>query len=245
MSRNVEVINDVMPETSTRWRAVAQPVGNAAAVPAERSAAEIEVARLVQRLFLSAATNEQPKVVAFSAVDRQAGCSWVCAKVAELLATLTQNLVCIVDGNFLHPSLHERFGTDASPGLADAMRQAHQIEQFVARTPTNRLWIMPAGSSQVASTGFVDPSRMRTRLSELREEFDFVLVDAPAMSVSSDAVVLGSLVEGVVLVIASNATRRDAARTAKQVLEDAEIPILGAVLNKRTYPIPAAVYRLI
>lgn len=243
MARNVELINDVIAESPTRPRAVRQSVTNTAGVLGERTAAETEVIRLVQRLFLSAATEEQPKVVAFSGVDRHAGCSWVCAKVAELLAALTQRLVCIVDANLLFPSLHEYFRVEPSPGLAEAMKQAQQIEQYVARTPTNRLWVMPAGSRKEAPIGFINPSRLRTRLAELREEFDFVLVDAPALSVSTDAVVLGSLAEGVVLVIASSATRRDAARTAKQVLEHSKIPVLGAVLNKRTYPIPAAVYR--
>ncbi len=242
MSRNVGVIDDIAREARSRPSAVPQPSASVADVPVSQSAPEPEVARLVHRLFLSAAGEEQPKAVAFSAVDRRAGCSWVCARAAELLATHTQSLVCAVDANFLDPSLHEYFRTELAPGLADATRQAQQIEHFVARTPTNRLWIMPAGSRQAASAAIVNRSRMRTRLSELREEFDFVLVDTPAMSVSSDAVVLGSLAEGIVLVIASNATRRDAARTAKEVLEDAKVPILGAVLNKRTYPIPAALY---
>jgi protein-tyrosine kinase len=241
MSRNLGIVAEAAPEAPSRRRTMPPFSSNGAGEAVEHTAAGAEVARLVHRLFLSAATDEQPRIVTFSGVDRRAGCSWICAKAAELLATHTASMVCVVDANFLYPSLHDYFRTELSPGLADALRQAQQIEQFVARTPTNRLWMMPAGSGQ--GTGIVNPQRMRTRLCELREEFGFVLVDAPAMSLSSDALLLGSLSEGIVMVIASNTTRRDAARTAKQVLEDAKVPILGAVLNRRTYPIPAALYR--
>lgn len=242
MSRNFGIVDEATVAASIP-RVVPQPPGNSASPPIDQTAAEGEVAKLAHRLFLSASAEQQPRIVAFFAVDRRAGCSWVCAKAAELLATHTQNRVCVVDANFIDPFLHKYFHTEAAPGLTDALRQAEPIQRFVVRTGTNRVWIMAAGSRQVSAAGIMNPSRMRTRMAELREEFDFVLIDVPAMSVSSDAVLLGRMSEGAVMVIASNCTRRDAARAAKKVLEDAEVPILGAVLNKRTYPIPAAVYR--
>jgi Mrp family chromosome partitioning ATPase len=245
MSPNLEAINDVAQDAPSRPRAVPQHSSSGAAGPPDQSPAEAEVARLVHGLFLCAPAKEQPRIVAFSGVDRGAGCSWVCAKAAELLATHTSGLVCVVDANLLHPSLHEYFRAEVTPGLADALKQAGRIERFVVRTATKRLWMMPAGSRQDVSIGILDPSQMRGRLAELREEFDFVLVDAAAISVSRQPVVVGGLSDGVVMVIASNCTRRDAARIAKQTLEDAKVPTLGGVLNRRTYPIPAAVYRRI
>lgn len=243
MSRNVGLVDDVASVAASSPHEGSEAPADGAAVSFVPTAADAEVDKLVHRLFLSAGTSDQARILAFSAVDRGAGCSWVCAKAAELLATRTTNRVCVVDANFIHPSLHEHFCTDAAPGLADALRQVEPIQRFVVRTETNRLWLLAAGSRQLSAAGILNPPRIRTRVAELREEFDFVLIDAPAMSVSSDAVLLGQLSEGAVMVIASNSTRRDAARVAKQVLEDAEVPILGAVLNKRTYPIPAAVYR--
>ncbi len=243
MRQQLGVIEDTVSNAPTQHHPFSQspPVGPAP--PLGYAAAEVEVARLVHRLFISAPTEELPRIVAFSSVNRRSGCTWVCAKAAELLATHTQNRVCIVDGNFWCPSLHEHFRTDAAPGLSDAMRQTEQIQHFVTGTRTSRLWIMPSGSAHSWPSGLVNPSRIGVRLSELRAEFDFVLMDAPALSVSSDAVILGGLSDGIVLVIASNDTRRDSARTAKRILEDAKVSILGAVLNKRTYPIPAAIYR--
>ena len=83
---------------------------------------------------------------------------------------------------------------------------------------------------------------MRLRLTELRAEFDFVLIDASAMSVANDVIALGSMSDGVVLVLKANASRRQVARQAIEDLQGGKAKVLGAVLNQRTFPIPDALY---
>jgi Mrp family chromosome partitioning ATPase len=58
----------------------------------------------------------------------------------------------------------------------------------------------------------------------------------------SDGVALGQLADGVVLVLEANSTRREAAAKVTENLRAAQIKILGAVLNKRTFPIPGFLY---
>jgi hypothetical protein len=79
-------------------------------------------------------------------------------------------------------------------------------------------------------------------LAELRGEFDYVLVDVPPLNVFEDALAFGQLVDGAVLVVEANATRREAAMQAADRLRKAGIPVLGAVLNNRTFAIPKALY---
>ncbi len=78
---------------------------------------------------------------------------------------------------------------------------------------------------------------------ELRSEFDYVLIDAPPVNLYADAIILGGLADGAILVLESDVTRREAARKAKETLEGAEVRLLGAILNKRTFPIPESIYR--
>jgi protein-tyrosine kinase len=70
-----------------------------------------------------------------------------------------------------------------------------------------------------------------------------VLVDAPPLSRYADAVTLGQVTDGFVLVLEANATRREVAQMAADSLRAANIRILGAVLNKRTFPIPTSLYK--
>jgi Mrp family chromosome partitioning ATPase len=84
---------------------------------------------------------------------------------------------------------------------------------------------------------------MRDRFQELRKEFDYIVMNAPPLNVYADGMVLGRLMDGVVVVLEANASRREAALRVTNSLRTTNIPILGAVLNNRTFPIPEAVYK--
>ena len=83
---------------------------------------------------------------------------------------------------------------------------------------------------------------MKARVNELRKEFDYVLVDAPPLNDYSDALALGQISDGLVLVLEANATRRESAVRIADTLRASQIRVLGAVLNKRTFPIPEGLY---
>jgi Mrp family chromosome partitioning ATPase len=84
---------------------------------------------------------------------------------------------------------------------------------------------------------------MKTRLAELSREFDYVLIDTPAMKPCADSSIIARQTDGIVLVIAAGASKRDIAVNTKMLLEAARIPILGAVLNRRTFPVPDRIYQ--
>jgi polysaccharide biosynthesis transport protein len=84
---------------------------------------------------------------------------------------------------------------------------------------------------------------MKIRVLELRNEFDYVLLDAPPLSSYSDALALVQVADGIVLVLEANSTRRDAVARIVENLRAAQINVLGAVLNKRTFPIPTPLYK--
>jgi Mrp family chromosome partitioning ATPase len=134
------------------------------------------------------------------------------------------------------------FGAGEDPGLLQALTKQEPIGKFVRREAAN-LWVFPAGGSVTDTHNLVISEAMNYRLAELSREFDFVLVDTPDMKSSVDAVLIARRTDGAVLVIAANETKQNTAAKTKLAFERANVPILGAVLNKRTYPIPDALYR--
>ena len=86
---------------------------------------------------------------------------------------------------------------------------------------------------------------MKARVAELRKEFDYVLMDSPPLNTYADGVAIGQLTDGLVVVLEANSTRREAAAKVTENLRAAQIKILGAVLNKRTFPIPEILYNLL
>ena len=149
----------------------------------------------------------------------------------------------MVDANMRRPSLHDQFRVENAPGFADAISDVEPAAKFTRRTWSERLWLMTSGSAPGDLGRALDSARLRCCVAELREEFDYVLIDTPPLSPYSDAAVLGSLADGAILVIGSSTTRREAARAAKESLDAAGVHVLGAVLNRRAYPIPEAIYR--
>jgi Mrp family chromosome partitioning ATPase len=201
-----------------------------------------ESLKLVQRLFL---TSEQapPKAVMFAAIDSGNGCSRMCATAAQLLAENVSGSVCLMEGNFRTPSLPGLFGGTNHYGLADSLRQQGAIRSFAKRTERENLWLLSSGSHGDDSLNLLSCDRMKERMLELRSEFSFVLIDAPPLNTYADGLVLGRLVDGVVLILEANATRREVALRIAESLRTANIRVLAAVLNKRTFPIPSALYK--
>ena len=200
-----------------------------------------ELAKLVQRVFLLPG-GEYNHTVVFTSSDAGNGCSWICARVGELLASQVTGTVCLVDANLQSPTLHEQFAVPNHHGLSDALRQSGSIRGYVSQLSRRNLALVSCGSESKDAQSMVTSDRMRMRLSELRSEFDYVLIDCPSMSVSNEAVSLGSAADGVVLVLKANSTRKDRARNAVRDIQAAKVKVLGAVLNQRTFPIPDKLY---
>lgn len=77
----------------------------------------------------------------------------------------------------------------------------------------------------------------------LRNEFDYALIDCSSLKESSDLLSVAPFVDGVILVIEANRTRREQIQHAEKTIEKAQGKLLGHVLNKRTYTIPNWIYR--
>ena len=199
-----------------------------------------QMVQLVDRVFLFP-HSVTPRILAFSNVDVGTGSSEVCLNVGKLLAERGSGNVCIIDANGKQSLLSRLFATDGLRGLADVINITDGCEDCLIQLGDGHLWLLPAGSAGENSWTF-SPDRFQARLTELRKHFDYILIDAPAATAAS-AVLLGQAADGVIMVIEAHRTRRETALTAKEALEAAHIPVIGAVLNNRTFPIPEVVYR--
>lgn len=232
----------VAPQGFESSFSAAQPVEDdfPEAVSLETSGAiKQEIVKLVQRLFLS---EQGPRRVVFAGSESGCGCSWMCARVAEELASQGRGTVCVVDCNLRSPGLHQQFGTENHHGLSDALLGPGPVRDYVHRWSRN-LWLVSCGASPETGLTMLGSERMRARIAELRATFDYVLIDAAPLSSCNDAIVLGGLVDGVVLTLKANSSRRETARNVLHELKTANVRVLGAVLNQRTFPIPESLYK--
>jgi protein-tyrosine kinase len=197
---------------------------------------------LVQQMFLQP-IKDTPRMVVCAGIDHGSGCSQIAASVAETLALNAPGRVCLVEANFRSPGLSAVLGTTNGRGLTDALLEEGTMWSFLKPVRSERIWFLSSGSLAADSPNLLSSERIKARFAELRKEFEFVIIDAPPLTRYSDAIALGQLSDGLVLILEANSTRREAALAAAESLRSFGIKIIGAVLNKRTFPIPEKIYR--
>jgi hypothetical protein len=194
-----------------------------------------ELAGLVWRVFIAPAT--PVRSVMFCGADGEQSSDEVAAVAAELLAGHDAGTVCLVNSTGAVPTLDRQFAAPPAgfAGMSADVKSTHTEQQVL-----ENLWLVPPASPAI---GGDDRAITNEQLCELREQFDYVIVAAPAVLAGSEAMAIAAVVDGVILLIAENTTRRDTARTAIEGLQRSDGRILGAVLTNRSYPIPPAIYR--
>jgi len=251
MSRNFDLMQELATATANGFdRSVATEMPGKEYVSntsyTARSGGQVDWAsdqalRLVQQVFLLQ-TMEPPRVVVFAGIDHGNGCSGISLAVAEILAKNSRKPVCLVEANFRTPALPALVGTTNHHGLTDALLHDGPIRSFAKPAGNPMLWLLSSGALAVDSPNLLSSDRVKTRLAELRAEFAFVILDAPPLTRYSDAIALGQLSDGLVMILEADSTRKKAALMAAANLHSSNVPILGAVLNKRTFPIPEKLY---
>jgi Mrp family chromosome partitioning ATPase len=211
------------------------------AIPLKKTPPDPEIAKLVQRLFSQTSKGSGPKVVSFSGITRGDRSSWICARAGEALAEHVDTSVCIVDANLLSPQLHDHVKAGNQIGLADALTNKDSIRSFATQLCSGNLWLISAG---LMKPNLYSPAeRCRARFDELRQEFNYILISAPPFTRITEAILMGQLADGIVLIVEANQTRRESVRQVKKSLETAQVQLLGSVLDQRTFPIPEFLYR--
>lgn len=246
MSRNFDLMQEIEGPRPLEWnRGVQVPLSAASHEqdePQYNSLTNDAALDLVQRIILSHSEG-RPRLVVFAGIEHGNGCSETAASVADCLAETAHGRICLVEANFRSPGLSALFRSTNDYGLTDVLRANTPIRSIAKAVNNERLWLISSGSPAEDSPSLLTSERLKMRFAELRKEFDFVIVDAPPMTPYSDAISLGKQSDGVVLVVEANQTRREAAVAAADSLRAAQVAILGAVLNKRTFPIPEILYR--
>ena len=154
--------------------------------------------------------------------------------LANLAVTMAQGerRVILVDADLRRPSLHKIFGVDNSRGLTTMFVEPGTLESPPLMTSgVDNLAILPSGPLPPNPADLLGSRRMEEVIAALRARAEVVLFDAPPVVAVTDAAVLGTKVDGVLLVISAGRTRRDHAQRARELLERVHIRLVGTVLT--------------
>jgi capsular exopolysaccharide synthesis family protein len=163
-----------------------------------------------------------------SALPRE-GKSFTSANLAQVLVRQHGRRVLLIDADLRGPRLHLMLGTTPGPGLSDYLQGRNDEFSIIQRGPMENLFFMPSGSGIADPAELVANGRLKMLLQRLEPLFDWIIMDSPPAIPVSDASVLATACDGVLMVVRSNSTPSDAARRARQ--EFPENSLVGFVLN--------------
>jgi capsular exopolysaccharide synthesis family protein len=154
--------------------------------------------------------------------------------LANLAVTLAQaeKQVILVDCDLRRPSQHQIFGVSNDVGLTTMMVDEEAMKDPpLLDTGVSGLRLLPSGPLPPNPSELVGSRRMAEIISGLSGQADMVLFDAPPVVAVTDAAVLASRVDGVLLVIRAGGTKRDHAQKAKALLDKVSAHLVGVVLT--------------
>jgi capsular exopolysaccharide synthesis family protein len=180
-------------------------------------------------LLLSSADNPV-KTMAFTSPMPGEGKS---VSVSNLAVTLAQSgkTVLVVDADLRRPRQHRLFKVKNTYGLTTYLTDSVEIGKVVKSTEIPNLFLVNAGPTPPNPAELLGSEKMTRFIRMMREECDFMLFDVPPMLEISDALIIGAKIDGVVLVVWSDKTSREALRKAREKLDLLKVRTLGVILN--------------
>jgi polysaccharide biosynthesis transport protein len=190
-----------------------------------------EAYRTLRTGLLYSRAGSPPRIILMTSTTSGEGKTATSTNSAVLFAH-TGARVLLIDGDLRKPRCHRVFDLDKEPGLTEALTGRREVRELIRPTHVDGLSILTSGSLPPNPTELLGSEKMRQLLAQLAQDYDFVIIDSPPVLPVSDAIILSTLVDGVVVVVNSEATAKQQVRIACARLRYARAKIFGAVLNK-------------
>ncbi len=160
----------------------------------------------------------------------EAGKSTTLANLAVTIAQAGKDVI-LVDCDLRRPSLHDIFGVSNNTGLTSMMLDDVTSAPPLQETGVAGLKLLTSGPLPPNPAELLGSRRMSEFIEALREQAGMVLFDAPPVVAVTDAAILASQVDGVLLILNAGVTKRDHAQRAKVALDKVNARLVGTVLN--------------
>ena len=190
-----------------------------------------EAYRVIRTSIQFAQAGKELKTIAITSCTPNEGKSMTIANLAIVL-TQAGKSVLIMDCDMRNPTVHKNFNLSNKVGLSSCISMGTAVADAVQATGIEGLDALTAGVIPPNPSELLGSERMQNILQRAKEEYDYVLIDTPPVLPVTDSLVLGSMVDGLILVIDSGEIKVEMARDVKNQLVHAGANILGVVLNK-------------
>lgn len=191
---------------------------------------EAEAYRGVRTSLYFSTHGEGHKVIQVTSPVVGDGKTTLAANLAVSIAQSGKRTI-LIDADFRRPRIHKIFGVSGKVGLATVIAGEANLEEAIQQCEIPGLSILPAGKPPPNPAELLTAPRFKELLDQIRDQFDFVLVDTPPLLVVTDPCVVAPRVDGVLLTIRITKNGRPQAERAREILSNLRANVFGVVVN--------------
>lgn len=188
-----------------------------------------EAYRTLRTNLLYALVDNPPKVIVLTSPGPGEGKSTTCANLGVVLAQAAKSTL-ILDCDFRRPVIHKFFGLRNLHGITNVLVGERSLQE-VWKEPLEGLKVVPVGPVPHNPAEILGTKRFSDFIASVREEFDYVLIDASPVGLVSDPAILAIRGDGVLLVLDAQDTRKGSVRRAIRSLQAVGANVVGTVMN--------------
>lgn len=190
-----------------------------------------EAYRTLRTSILLSRAGEPPRIILFTSGTHGEGKTSTTLNTAVVFAQMGVK-VLVIDADLRRPRCHKALGVERGLGLTELLTGQREAPEVIIPTGVENVSFLSSGSSPPNPAELLGSKKMRESLAFLREQYDYILIDSPPVIPVSDAVLLSTMVEGVVFVVGGQQTPKHVVREAQARLGYARAKVLGVVLNR-------------
>ncbi len=170
------------------------------------------------------------KIIALTSANPGEGKTTTSLNLALTFAQ-TGAKVLAIDADLRKPRLHRYLGMKKDVGLSSVLASQTTIDKAICKNVRLGLDLLPSGELPPNPAELLSSDAMRELLDELSNEYDYIFIDTPPVTVVTDAVALSPLVDGIVVVVRQNYTDHESLASAINLLNIARAKVLGFFVN--------------
>lgn len=190
-----------------------------------------EAYRMLRTAILLSRAEEPPRLILFTSAIHGEGKTATVVNTAIVFAHMGVR-VLVIDADLRRPQCHRLFGIPEGAGLTEMLTGHRTVEELIQPTYIDNLFLLSSGALPPNPADLLGSRKMREALNLLQEQYDYILIDTPPVLPVSDAVLLSTMVDGVVLVVSARSSPKQLVREACSRLRYARAKILGTMLNR-------------
>lgn len=186
--------------------------------------------RTVRTSILFSHPESPPKTIVFSSALPMEGKTATVVNMAVSFSQLEEKIL-VIDSDLRKPRLHRIFKARNIGGLSGYIAGKVELRDAIQKTSFKNIWILPSGPIPPNPAELLNSNKMKEIMTEVRDEFDYTLLDTPPILAVIDPVIVSSFADSTVLVVNPEKLTQKAFLNAVEELRRTKAKIIGVVIN--------------